>query len=127
VMLQSISSPRREAASPPSPRCSYSKRSSYTLYLDVTRCDSQFKTVSQDCLLPYILKGRRFAWEHGLGCDEVRWKGVMRLDFNSLGKCREPRVMRDIAVDLDTGSNAFTASGYQARVDLQGVPEAIQR
>jgi hypothetical protein len=47
----------------------------------------------------------------------------MRLDFNSLGKCREPRVMRDIAVDLDTGSNAFTASGYQARVDLQGVPD----
>jgi hypothetical protein len=35
VMLQSISSPRGEAASPPSPRCRYSKKCSYIRYLAV--------------------------------------------------------------------------------------------
>jgi hypothetical protein len=41
VMLQSISSHRAEGASPPSPRCRYSKKCIYIRYLDVTGGDSQ--------------------------------------------------------------------------------------
>jgi hypothetical protein len=42
---------------------------SYKSYPTVTVRDLQFKTVSQDCLLPYILKGRegcRGLWNYGL-------------------------------------------------------------
>jgi hypothetical protein len=52
-MLQSISSHRREAASPPSPRCRYSKRSSYTRRLDVTLCKCSYRMYPR--IVPWLI------------------------------------------------------------------------
>jgi hypothetical protein len=66
VMLQLISSPRGEAASPPSPRCTRSVNA-------VTLSALQFKTVSQDCLLAYFQAGEEEGRKSQIAVDFWCW------------------------------------------------------
>jgi hypothetical protein len=115
-MLQSISSPRREAASPPSPRCTTIKKRCYKSCLDVTPCALQFKTVSQDCLLPYILKGAAVV----SGSVGFRGFGVSLV---GLGR-GWTRMRRRWVLSAEVLGQAFRGVGCRSKSEVAGVGPA---